>query len=92
MPKTATDLAKVEAYERDASAFGLQLLHEGGVTQLDQWLTDLWHADWLFLQHFYRTGDRLDPRSLLRPGITPVLRPLPIPPFEAKIWPKRYAF
>lgn len=92
LPKTAEDFEAVRLYERDASAFGITLLHEAGVTDLDQWLTDLWHADWLFLQHFYRTGERLDPRSLLQPGITPTLPPLPIPVFEPKIWPKRYAF
>jgi hypothetical protein len=67
-------------------------LHEAGLTHLDQWLTDLWHADWLFLEHYYRTAERADPRSFFRPNAAPPLEPLEVPPFEPRAWPRRFAF
>lgn len=92
LPRTAAEYERVRVYERDASRYGLRLLHEAGVRDLDQWLTDLWQADWLFLEHLYRTGERLDPRSFLRADAAPPLESLEVPPFEPRAWPRRFAF
>lgn len=91
LPKTEAEYRAVFEYEREASRFGLQLLLEAGVVGAERWLTDLWHADWLYLEHFYRTGERLDPRSFLRPGTHPPLTPREIPPFRPATWPRRFA-
>jgi len=39
------DLAEVDAYERDASRYGISLLHEVGVDDLDGWLSDFSACD-----------------------------------------------
>ena len=90
--KSEEDLAKIYLYERDASRISLQLLHEAGVRHLDRWVSDWWHADWAFLSHFYRTGEKLDPRGLLRPGEGELLTPMPIPPFTPQRWVSRWSF
>jgi hypothetical protein len=85
------ELARILDYERDASRHSLALLHECGVRDLDQWLSDWWMADWRYLAHFYRTGEKLDFRSLLAPG-SATLTPLAIPPFQPQKWISRWAF
>jgi hypothetical protein len=90
--KTEEELARILVYERDATRYSLTLLHESGVEDLDQWVSDWWRADWDFLSHFYRTGERLDPKKLLRPGGGPALAPLPIPDFQPHHWVSRWSF
>jgi hypothetical protein len=77
---TAAELQEVEDYERDASRYGLQLLHEAGVLDLDQWLTDFAACDFAYLKHFYQTGERHSPLDFWRDN-QPLLDPRPIPPF-----------
>lgn len=90
--KSEEELARIFDYERDASRYGLQLLHEVGVLSLDRWVTDWWYADWRFLAHFYRTGQRLDVRSLMRPGEDEDLTALPIPRFVPQRFTSRWSF
>lgn len=84
-------LPAIAEYERRASALGLQLLHECGIFDLDQWLADFCAADWRFLDHFYRTGERLPFRDVHRPGAER-LDPMAIPPFQPTRWVSRYSF
>ena len=77
------DLEEVRRYERDASRYGLELLHELGIRDLDAWLAELSASDIAYLVHFYRTGEKVDHRSFWRGGL-PVLEPLPIPSFSPK--------
>jgi hypothetical protein len=74
------DLAEVDAYERDASRYGLSLLHEVGVEDLDGWLSDYSACDRAYLEHFYRTGEKGHPEEFWQDG-RPLLAPLPIPDF-----------
>jgi hypothetical protein len=74
------DLVEVDAYERDASRYGIALLHEVGVLDLDGWLSDFSACDRVYLEHFYRTGEKRPPETFWQEG-TPVLTPLPIPEF-----------
>ena len=90
--KTEEELARIRDYERDASRLSIQLLHDSGVPDLDRWVSDWWHADWEYLVHFYRTGEKLDTRQLLRPGQGELLTPLPIPPFTPQRWVSRWSF
>lgn len=85
------DLARILTYEREATGLSLALLHEIGVMDLDQWVSDWWAADWLYLLHFYRTGEKLDIRQLLKPG-TELLAPVPIPVFTPQTWTSRWSF
>ena len=90
--KSEEQLASFYDYERDASRFSLQLLHDAGVHDLDRWVSDWWYADWEYLAHYYRTGEKLDTRALLRPGQGDVLTPLPIPAFTPQRWMSRWSF
>ncbi len=90
--KGEEELRKIRVYERDATRYSLQLLHDVGVHDLDRWVSDWWHADYRYLEHYYRTGEKLDFRSLLRPGEGELLTPLPIPPFTPQRWISRWSF
>ena len=75
------------AYEREAAAYGLELLHESGIFEVDQWASDFSACDLAYLAHYYRTGEKRDPMSFWRSG-TPLIRPLAIPDFQ----PRRLVF
>ena len=47
-------------YEFEAARFGMQLMHERGVTGLDQWYSDFVETDWRYVERFYET-DRIPP-------------------------------
>jgi len=68
------------AYEKEAAAYGLALLHETGIREADQWLSDYSACDLAYLTHFYRTGEKRDPRSFWRSSVPPV-EPRAIPRF-----------
>ena len=48
-PVEETLLAAIVAYERDAAGFSLGMLHEAGVTDADQWLSDYTATDMAYL-------------------------------------------
>jgi hypothetical protein len=85
------DLPRIYKYERQASQLGLALLEEAGELDLARWLTDRFGADWKFLAHFYRTGEkvRFEPEA---GADEPLLTPVPIPKFLPQRWPPRGAF
>ncbi len=85
-------LAKIHAYEQNATRYSLQLLHDCGIRDLDRWVSDWWHADWKYLEHFYKTGEKLDFQKLLEPGKGETLAPLKIPPFTPQKWISRWSF
>jgi hypothetical protein len=68
------------AYEREAAAYGLALLHETGIRQADQWLSDYSACDLAYLAHFYRTGEKRDPPTFWRSNV-PLVEPRTIPVF-----------
>lgn len=81
-------LEEHEASERTASQYGLALLHEIGITELDQWLSDVWHRDWEYLKGIYGYGEIPRPsfsldHQTIRFG-RPLLKPKPIPPFRLR--------
>jgi hypothetical protein len=67
-------------YEREAAAYGLALLHETGIRQADQWLSDYSSCDLAYLTHFYRTGEKRDPMSFWRWNV-PLVEARAIPAF-----------
>lgn len=85
--KDATEefLAELRDYERKACRYSLQLFHDAGIVDLDQWMADFAACDSAYLMHFYRTGEKLPFRNFWREG-TPRIDPLPIPRFTAERW------
>ncbi len=86
---SAAELAEIDTYERDACAYGLQLFHEAGVHDLDQWISDYATCDYAYLRHYYRTGETLPFRSFWCDG-QPLVAPLAIPPFHPTQWVSRW--
>jgi hypothetical protein len=88
---TEADLPRIYQYERQASQLGLALLEQSGEFRLARWLTDRFGADWKFLAHFYRTGDKLRFESETGRN-EPLLTSIPIPSFNPQRWPPRGSF
>lgn len=86
---TDDQLREVGAYEREACRYSLQLLHDAGVHDLDQWVADFAACDAAYLMHFYRTGEKRPFREFWREGAPP-LEPLAIPAFQPARWISRY--
>lgn len=78
-------LAALSRYERTAARYSLQLFHDAGIQDLDQWLSDFAACDIEYLIHFYRTGKKRAFRSFWQGG-APRLVPLAIPPFQPTKW------
>jgi hypothetical protein len=84
----AATTAALVAYEKEACQYSLQLLHEVGVHDLDQWLADFSYCDLAYLLAFYETGEKRPFRSFWKDG-QPLMQPLPIPPFTPTKWVSR---
>jgi hypothetical protein len=82
-------LVQVVAYEQEACRYSLQLLHEAGFHDLDQWLSDFAACDSSYLMHFYKTGEKRPFREFWADDAA-VLSPLPIPEFNPTRWITRY--
>jgi hypothetical protein len=78
-------------YERNASRLGLTLLHDAGIKDRDQWLSDWSGSDWKYLSSFYATGTLPDWKDCRGEGY-PLLEPMPIPQFSPQRFHARYAF
>ena len=90
-PETWTDeqLRMVADYEVEACRFSLQLLHDIGVHDLDQWISDFAACDSSYLIHFYKTGEKRPFRSFWQDN-TPLLTPRAIPEFRPTQWLSRH--
>ena len=86
---TEEQLAKLELYEREACRYSLQLFHDAGVRDLDQWVADFSACDFAYLRHFYQTGQKAPFKSFWRDG-QPLLTPLSIPRFRPERWVSRW--
>lgn len=82
-------LDELEEYERTACRYSLQLFHEAGVLDLDQWLADFAACDFAYLRHTYATKEKRPFKSFWAEG-TPLLEPLAIPKFQATSWHSRW--
>jgi hypothetical protein len=85
---TEAFLEELAAYEKQACRYSLELFHDAGVRDLDQWVSDFAACDSGYLMHFYRTGSKLPFRSFWREGM-PQIEPLAIPPFQPSRWVSR---
>ncbi len=78
-------LASLDRYERDAAQYSLQLLHDAGIRDLDQWFSDYAECDVQYLLSYYRTGVKRAPLDFWIDDTTPVT-PLPIPHVTFSRW------
>lgn len=81
-------LAALREYELTACRYSLQLFHDAGVRDLDQWMADFAACDTAYLMHFYRTGEKKPFRSFWRDGAK-AIEPLAIPSFTPARWVSR---
>jgi len=57
-PVDAKLFPSILAYEGEAASYGLSMLHEMGITDIDPWFSRYTACDQAYLLHFYRTGER----------------------------------
>jgi hypothetical protein len=90
-PATWTDdqLRAAMDYEAEACRYSLQLLHDAGIHDLDQWISDFAACDSRYLMHFYKTGEKRPFRSFWQDGAE-VMPPLAIPEFRPTQWLSRH--
>jgi hypothetical protein len=78
-------------YEFQAAGFGMQLMHERGVTRLDQWYSDFVETDWRYVERFYQT-DRIPPWAACIVTGCPLIEPAAIPALRHRQVEVRFAF
>jgi hypothetical protein len=78
-------------YEHEAAAFGLRLLHDLSIHELDGWFSDFVATDWAYVERYYRE-DRIPPwRECVVAGAAPV-EDLAIPELVHRQVEVRFAF
>jgi hypothetical protein len=78
-------------YEYQAARFGMQLMREAGIHDLDQWYSDFVGSDWRYVQRYYET-DVIPPWHECLAHNQPLVEPLAIPLIKHKKVEVRYAF
>jgi hypothetical protein len=78
-------------YEFEAAGFGMQLMHERGITQLDQWYSDFVETDWRYVQRYYET-DRIPAWAECVVTGSRLIQPAPLPPLTQRLVEVRFAF
>lgn len=81
----------LHAYELEAAGLGLQLMHERGVTGLDQWYSDFVETDWRYVEKFYQTGQLPHWQDCVV-NDCPLIEPAPIPELKHHEVQVRFAF
>ena len=81
----------LHAYELEAAGFGMQLMHQVGVTTLDQWYSDFVATDWRYVERYYQTDQLPDWKSCVVCGC-PLVTPTPIPELRRHQVQVRFAF
>jgi hypothetical protein len=81
-PPVAEELfPAILAYEREAANYGLFMLHEAGIRDVDEWFSAYSACDQAYLLDYYRTGEKHDFR-IFWPKKISLLDPKPVPPFK----------
>ncbi len=86
-----TFLRVLRSYEFEAARLGMTLLHESGVTALDQWYSDFVETDWRYVRHYYREGHIPDWDACRAQGCR-IIEPIPIPELSLREVAVRFAF
>ena len=90
-PDKALFLKVLREYEFEASQFGLQLLHEAELRDLDQWYADFVETDWQYVKRYYETG-HIPPWNEGVASAWPPIEAKKIPRLEHKKVQVRFAF
>jgi len=86
---TNEELRQLEEYEHEACRYSLQLFHQAGLRDFDQWVSDYAACDFAYLTHFYKTGERRPFKSFWKDGQS-LLQPKAIPAFQPQRWVGRW--
>ena len=78
-------------YEREAAGFGMTLLHEAGVTALDQWYSDFVQTDWQYVERYYQDNALPDWNTCIASDCALVVG-TPIPELHHRQVEVRFAF
>jgi hypothetical protein len=78
-------------YEFQAARFGMRLMHDVGVTSLDQWYSDFVGTDWRYVERYYQT-DRIPPWTECIVSGCALIEAAPIPPLVHRQVEVRFAF
>jgi hypothetical protein len=84
-------LKALRAYEFEAAQIGMQLMHETGIHDLDQWYSDFVETDWRYVRHFYQVGEIPDWEECRTTGC-PLISPMAIPQLKHRQVEVRFAF
>jgi hypothetical protein len=79
-PVDAKLFPSILAYEGEAASYGLSMLHEMGITDIDPWFSSYTACDQAYLLHFYRHGEKRDFREFWRDEV-PLVKAKEIPRF-----------
>lgn len=82
---TDEQLQKLHDYEYEACQYSMQLFHDAGIHDFDQWLSDYSACDFAYLVDFYKTGAKKPFKSFWKHG-APMLAPKAIPEFHPTKW------
>ena len=81
----------LRAYEYEAAEFGLQLMHDAGVRDLDAWYSDFVATDWRYVERYYQE-DRIPPWEECLVAGAPPIQPGRIPQLVQRQVEVRFAF
>jgi hypothetical protein len=81
----------LRAYELEAAGFAMELMHQVGVTTLDQWFSDFVETDWRYVEGYYQT-DRLPDWQSCVVHDCRLVTPAPIPELRHHEVQVRFAF
>jgi hypothetical protein len=90
-PDKARFMQVLHNYEYEAARYGLQLLHETGVADLDRWYSDFVETDWRYVERFYE-NDVIPPWEECVTAAGRLVVPLAIPPLVHRRVEVRFAF
>ncbi len=90
-PEKERFLQVLHDYEFEAAQFGLQLLHDVGVTHLDPWYSDFVATDWRYVERYYRE-EKIPPWDDCVVTDQPLVHPADIPPLKLRQVDVRFAF
>lgn len=84
-------LKALRRYEVEAAQLGLRLMHDAGVTQMDQWYSDFVETDWIYVRRFYLEG-AVPEWSECVVHDCELIKPMPIPELQHREVAVRFAF
>lgn len=90
-PEKERFLQVLHDYEFEAAGYGMKLLQDLGIHDLDDWFSDFVATDWRYVERYYRE-DRIPPWRECVTGGAPHVAPLEIPPLVHRQVEVRFAF